>query len=158
MPHPVVLKLLGRRSLLMNVVTLPGPEGRVHFGAVAGIDGVDGRKIEARLVGPREIYRFTGVEGAVEADVLAECYSHRIDPFVDGTHSVGEIIESSYVNKFEVCKLLAAYLDASVVELVPPDAIRQNARLALRMGHARRRYACDPYWDTERHGRHPDDA
>jgi len=29
---------------------------------------------------------------------------------------------------------MAAYLDAGVIELVPPDAIRQNARLALRMG------------------------
>ena len=90
--------------------------------------------IRRRIRGPREIYRFTGEEGTVEADILAECSAQRVDPLIDGSHSVGEIIEFSYVNKFEVCKLLAAYLDAGVVELVPPDAIRQNARLALRMG------------------------
>ncbi len=90
--------------------------------------------IRRRIRGPREIYRFTGVEGAVEADVLAECYATRIDPVIDGSHSVGEVIDLSYVNKFEVCKLLAAYLDAGVIELVPPDAIRHSARLALRMG------------------------
>jgi outer membrane protein assembly factor BamB len=90
--------------------------------------------IRRRIRGPREIYRFTGVEGSVDADVLAECYAHRVDSLIDGTHSVGEIIEHSYVNKFEVCKLLAAYLDAGVIEQVPADAVRQNARLALRMG------------------------
>jgi len=92
--------------------------------------------IRRRIRGPREIYRFTGDEGTLEADVLAECYAHRVDSLIDGSHSVGEVIELSYVNKFEVCKLLAAYLDAGVIELVPPDAIRQNARLALRMGDA----------------------
>jgi outer membrane protein assembly factor BamB/tetratricopeptide (TPR) repeat protein len=90
--------------------------------------------IRRRIRGPREIYRFTGVEGTVDADVLGECYHHRVDPFIDGTHSVGELIELSYVNRFEVCKLLAAYLDADVIELVPADAIRLNARMALRMG------------------------
>ncbi len=90
--------------------------------------------IRRRIRGPREIYRFTGQEGAVDADVLAECYAHRVDPMIDGSHSVGEIIELSYVNKFEVCKLLAAYLDATVIEQVPPETLRQNARLALRMG------------------------
>jgi len=92
--------------------------------------------IRRRIRGPREIYRFTGHEGAVDADVLAECYAHRVDPLIDGSHSVGEIIDHSYVNKFEACKLLANYLDADVIEQVPPETLRQNARLALRMGDA----------------------
>jgi outer membrane protein assembly factor BamB len=92
--------------------------------------------IRRRIRGPREIYRFTGAEGTVDADVLAECCSHRIDALIDGVNSVGDIIELSYVNRFEVCKLLAAYLDAGVIELVPPDAIRQTARQALRSGDA----------------------
>ncbi|MHC4953824.1 MAG: DUF4388 domain-containing protein [Planctomycetota bacterium] len=86
--------------------------------------------------GPREIYRFTGEEGEVEADILTDCYAHRIDALIDGTRSVGEIIDESYVNKFHVCKLLSAYLDANVIQPVPVDAIRQQARLALRMGDA----------------------
>ncbi|MHC4848090.1 MAG: outer membrane protein assembly factor BamB family protein [Planctomycetota bacterium] len=90
--------------------------------------------IRRRIRGPREIYRFTGEEGEVEADVLHECYAHRVDALIDGTRAVGDIIEDSYVNKYEVCKLLANYLDANVIEAVPADAIRQNARLALRMG------------------------
>jgi outer membrane protein assembly factor BamB/tetratricopeptide (TPR) repeat protein len=90
--------------------------------------------IRRRIRGPREIYRFSGAEPEIDGDVLAECYSHRIDPFIDGTNSVAELIEASYVSKFEVCKLLAAYLDAGVVELVPPEAIRTSARMALRMG------------------------
>jgi len=92
--------------------------------------------IRRRIRGPREIYRFTGADGTVSEDLLAECYAHRVDRLIDGTHSVGEIIELSYVNKFELCKLLAAYLDAGIIEQVPPDAVRQNARLALRMGDA----------------------
>ena len=92
--------------------------------------------IRRRIRSPREIYRFTGVEGAVEADVLAECYAHRVDPLIDGTLSTGEIMDLSYVNKFEICKLLAAYLDAGIIELVPADAIRKNARHALRMDDA----------------------
>jgi outer membrane protein assembly factor BamB/tetratricopeptide (TPR) repeat protein len=90
--------------------------------------------IRRRIRGPREIYRFTGAEGTVEADVLAECYAHRVDALIDGSHSVGDIIDASYVNKYEVCKLIACYLDAGIVEQVPPDAVRHNARLALRMG------------------------
>ncbi|MGH7163067.1 MAG: DUF4388 domain-containing protein, partial [Planctomycetota bacterium] len=90
--------------------------------------------IRRRIRGPREIYRFTGVQGQVEQDLLHECYADRIDPFVDGAHAVGEIIDLSYVNKFHACKLLAAYLDANVIELVPPDAIRQTARAALEAG------------------------
>lgn len=92
--------------------------------------------IRRRIRGPREIYRFTGAEGTVDADVLAECCSHRVDALIDGVNSVGDLIELSYVNRFEVCKLLAAYLDAGVIELVPPDAIRQTARQALRSGDA----------------------
>ncbi|MFI5402182.1 MAG: PQQ-binding-like beta-propeller repeat protein [Planctomycetota bacterium] len=90
--------------------------------------------IRRRIRGPREIYRFTGAEGEVDAEVLHECYATRVDPFIDGSNSLGDIIDLSYVNKFHVCKLMAAYLDAGVIELVPADAIRQNARLALRMG------------------------
>ena len=92
--------------------------------------------IRRRIRGPREIYRFTGQEGEVEADVLQDCYAHRIDSLIDGARSVGDVIDDSYVNKFHVCKLLSAYLDANVIEAVPADAIRQNARLALRMGDA----------------------
>ena len=92
--------------------------------------------IRRRIRSPREIYRFTGVEGEVDPDLIAECSAHRVDPLIDGSHSLGEIIEVSYVNKYEVCKLMAAYLDAGITELVPHDAIRQNARLALRMGDA----------------------
>ncbi len=92
--------------------------------------------IRRRIRGPREIYRFTGQEGEVDADVLEDCYAPRIDAQIDGARSVGDIIDDSYVNKFHVCKLLAAYLDAGVIEPVPVDAIRQNARLALRMGDA----------------------
>jgi len=92
--------------------------------------------IRHRIRGPREIYRFTSDEGEVDADILTDCYAHRIDNVIDGTRSVGDIIDDSYVNKFHVCKLLAAYLDAGVIEPVPTDAIRQTARLALRMGDA----------------------
>jgi outer membrane protein assembly factor BamB/tetratricopeptide (TPR) repeat protein len=92
--------------------------------------------IRRRIRGPREIYRFTGVEGEVDPELIAECHAYRVDPLMDGSHSIGEIIEISYVNKYEVCKLMASYLDAGVIELVPHDAIRQNARLALRMGDA----------------------
>ncbi|MHC4550190.1 MAG: outer membrane protein assembly factor BamB family protein [Planctomycetota bacterium] len=90
--------------------------------------------IRRRIRGPREIYRFTGIEGEVDPELLHECHAIRVDPLIDGSHSIGEIIEVSYVNKYEVCKLMAAYLDTGVIELVPLDAIRQNARLALRMG------------------------
>jgi outer membrane protein assembly factor BamB len=90
--------------------------------------------IRRRIRGPREIYRFTGAEGEVDAEVLRECYAPRVDPFIDGSNSIGDVIDVSYVNKFHVCKLMAAYLDAGIIELVPADAIRQNARLALRMG------------------------
>ncbi|MGQ0614603.1 MAG: outer membrane protein assembly factor BamB family protein [Planctomycetaceae bacterium] len=92
--------------------------------------------IRRRVRSPREIYHFTGVEAAVEADVLAQCSSHRIDPLIDGTNAVGDLIELSYVNRFEVCKLLAGYLDAGIIELVPPDTVRQNARQCLRSGDA----------------------
>jgi len=92
--------------------------------------------IRRRIRGPREIYRFTGVEGEVDPELIAECSAYRVDPLLDGSHSIGEIIEISYVNKYEICKLMAAYLDAGIIEPVPHDAIRQNARLALRMGDA----------------------
>jgi len=92
--------------------------------------------IRRRIRGPREIYQFTGTEGEMDPDTLVECHAARIDPLIDGQHSVREVIEKSYVGKFEACKLLAAYLDAGVIELVPRETIRQNASLALRMGDA----------------------
>jgi outer membrane protein assembly factor BamB/tetratricopeptide (TPR) repeat protein len=92
--------------------------------------------IRRRIRGPREIYHFTGVEAQIDGDTLQECFADRIDPLIDGASSVRDIIERSYVGKFEVCKLLANYLDAGIVELVPHETIRQNAALALRMGDA----------------------
>ena len=94
--------------------------------------------IRRRICGPREVYQFTGEEAPVDEGTLNDCYADRVDPLIDGTHSVADLIEQSYVNKFEVCKLLAAYLDASVIEAVPPEALRQSARQALRVGDAAR--------------------
>src|SRR4029077_13774585 len=42
---PVVLELLRRRALLMDVVALAPPEGRVHL-AARNVDGADGRVVE----------------------------------------------------------------------------------------------------------------
>jgi len=94
--------------------------------------------IRRRICGPREVYQFTGDEAEVEEGTLNDCYADRVDPLIDGTHSVADLIELSYVNKFEVCKLLSKYLDADLIEAVPPEALRQSARQALRVGDAAR--------------------
>ncbi|MCZ6574171.1 MAG: PQQ-binding-like beta-propeller repeat protein [Planctomycetota bacterium] len=92
--------------------------------------------IRARVRSVRQVYRFTGVEGQVDGGALDECYAQRVDPHVDGTNSVQDLIDKSYVNRFEVCKLLSTYLDAGIIELVPQEAMLQAARHALRNGDA----------------------
>ena len=52
----------------------------------------------------------------MDPEIITECHAYRVDPLIDGSHSIGEIIEISYVNKYEVCKLMAVYLDAGVIE------------------------------------------
>ncbi len=50
MPDAVVLELLGRRTLLMDIIALPRAKRCVHLGATAGIYHIDGREVEVHLV------------------------------------------------------------------------------------------------------------
>jgi hypothetical protein len=51
--------------------------------------------IRRRIRGPREIYRFTGADGTVDPAILSSCCAARVDPLIDGCHSVGEVIDKT---------------------------------------------------------------
>jgi outer membrane protein assembly factor BamB/tetratricopeptide (TPR) repeat protein len=93
--------------------------------------------IRSRVTSTREILRFTGKRADLSDEVFQTPFAEKVLQSVDGHANVLEIVERSYVNKFEVCKLLALLLDQEALEPVPAEDLRALAANAARDGDDR---------------------
>jgi outer membrane protein assembly factor BamB/tetratricopeptide (TPR) repeat protein len=81
-----------------------------------------------------EIFRYTSKNAALTDPVFQEPYAGKVLGAIDGRRSVDEIVEASYVNRFEVCKIIALLADAGAVERLPVPELRAAADLAVTSG------------------------
>ncbi|MCE9636511.1 MAG: DUF4388 domain-containing protein [Planctomycetes bacterium] len=78
-----------------------------------------------------EIFRYTGRNVGLDDEIFAQTFSGKVLAAVDGRRSVEEIIQASYVNRFEVTKMLALLLEGGAVETLPVPDLRREAQDAL---------------------------
>lgn len=81
-----------------------------------------------------EIFRYTSRNAALADPVFQEPYAGKVLGAIDGRRSVDEIVEASYVNRFDVCKIIALLADAGAVERLPVPELRAAAELAISSG------------------------
>src|SRR5262245_34476518 len=82
----------------------------------------------------QEIFRYTSRNAALSDAVFQEPYAGKVLGAIDGRRSVDEIVDVSYVNRFEVCKIVALLADAGAVERLPVPELRAAADLAVSSG------------------------
>ncbi len=82
----------------------------------------------------REIYRYTGVNVPLDDAIFHEPSAGRVLTAVDGRRDVDDLIATSYVGRFEVCKVLALLIQAGALEPVPAEALRTEAAKAISAG------------------------
>lgn len=81
-----------------------------------------------------DIYRYTGRNVDLDDPIFERPYAGHVLAAIDGVRSVEEIIEASYVNRFEVCKILSLLLDGGALETVPAGELERLANTALAQG------------------------
>ena len=81
-----------------------------------------------------EIFRYTSKNAALADPVFQEPYAGKVLGAIDGRRTVDELVEISYVNRFEVCKIVALLADAGAVERLPVPELRAAAELAVGSG------------------------
>jgi outer membrane protein assembly factor BamB/tetratricopeptide (TPR) repeat protein len=84
-----------------------------------------------------EVYRYTSRNVPLTDSIFQEPYAGKVLAAIDGKRSTEEIILASYVNKFEVSKILALLLDAGAIEKLPVPELRREAGEAVRAGDTR---------------------
>lgn len=81
-----------------------------------------------------DVYRYSGRNVDLDDPIFERPYAGRVLAAIDGIRSVEEIVEASYVNRFEVCKILSLLLDGGALEGVPPADLMSLAEDALASG------------------------
>lgn len=79
----------------------------------------------------REVYRYTSVNVPLTDSIFQEPYAGKVLAAIDGKRSADEVIAASYVNKFEVCKILALLSEAGAIEKLPVPELRREAEAAV---------------------------
>ncbi len=85
----------------------------------------------------REIYRYTGVNVELEDPIFEEPVAGRVLAVIDGRRDVEDLIDASFVGRFDACKVLALLLQGEALEPVPPDVLRREADAAVAEGDNR---------------------
>ncbi len=81
-----------------------------------------------------EIYRYTGLNVPLDDDIFHERATGRVLTAIDGRKNIDDLIEESYVERFDVCKVVALLLQANALEPVPPEALREEAEKSIAAG------------------------
>jgi len=81
-----------------------------------------------------EIFRYTQRNASLTDPVFQEPYAGKVLGAIDGRRTVDEVVDVSYVNRFEVCKIVALLADAGAVERLPVPELRAAADLAVSAG------------------------
>jgi len=83
-----------------------------------------------------EIYRYSGRNMELTDDIFREAYCEKVLAAINGKCTVEEIIDRSFVNKFDVCRILSLLLDQSAIEPVPPEDLVGLAETSISRGDA----------------------
>jgi outer membrane protein assembly factor BamB/tetratricopeptide (TPR) repeat protein len=84
-----------------------------------------------------EIYRYSGRNMELSDDIFRQPYCEKVLAAINGKCTVEEIIDRSYVNKFEVCRIMSLLLEQVAIEPVPPEDLARLADAAIGRGDAR---------------------
>ncbi|MEN8148780.1 MAG: PQQ-binding-like beta-propeller repeat protein [Planctomycetota bacterium] len=83
-----------------------------------------------------EIYRYSGRNMELSDDIFREAYCEKVLAAINGKHTVDEIIDRSFVNRFEVCRILSLLLEQSAIEAVSPEDLVGLAEASISRGDA----------------------
>ena len=81
-----------------------------------------------------EVYRYTSRNVPLTDSIFQEAFAGKVLAAIDGRRSGDEVIAASYVNRFEVCKILAILSDAGAIEKLPVPELRREAEAAVTAG------------------------
>jgi outer membrane protein assembly factor BamB/tetratricopeptide (TPR) repeat protein len=81
-----------------------------------------------------EIFRYSGTNVDLTDSIFQEPYAGKVLAAVDGKRSVEEVIDASFVNKFEVCKILALLLEGGAIEKLPTAELKAESEAAAAAG------------------------
>ncbi len=87
--------------------------------------------IEEVVSSLHEIYDLTGTNMELDDSIFEEPWAGKVLGAVDGHNSVLEIIEHSYVNKFDVCKIINLLARGEAIAPATPTALTETFRLAV---------------------------
>lgn len=90
--------------------------------------------IQSLVPDTREVFRYNSRNVPLTDSIFQEPYSGKVLAAIDGKRSVDEVIAASYVNKFEVCKIIALLTDAGAIEKLPVPELRREADAAVAAG------------------------
>lgn len=90
--------------------------------------------IQSVVPDAQEVFRYTGTNVDLADSIFQESYSSKVLAAIDGRRSVEEIIEASYVNRFEVCKICAILIEGGAIEKLPVPDLRREAEAAVTSG------------------------
>lgn len=90
--------------------------------------------IQSRVDSTRIVFRYTGRNMDLTDPIFEEPWCDRVLAAIDGQSDIEKIIETSYVSKFEVLKIMALLVDAGAVEPLPPEELMREGVAALDRG------------------------
>jgi outer membrane protein assembly factor BamB/tetratricopeptide (TPR) repeat protein len=93
--------------------------------------------IQGLVPDAREVFRYTQRNVPLTDSIFQEPYAGKVLAAIDGKRSAEEVIIASFVNKFEVSKILALLLDAGAIEKLPVPELRREADDAVAAGDTR---------------------
>ncbi len=82
----------------------------------------------------RVIFRYSGKNVSLDDPIFQDARAGKVLASVDGRRNIDEIIEESFVSRFDVCKITALLVEAGALETVPVAELREAAGEALAAG------------------------
>jgi len=83
----------------------------------------------------RVIFRYSGKNVSLDDAIFQDARAGKVLASVDGRRNVDEIIEESFVSRFDVCKITALLVEAGALETVPVAELREAAEDSLVAGN-----------------------
>lgn len=90
--------------------------------------------IQRVVPSPEEVYRYTGGNLELADDVFDTPWAGKVLASIDGRRSLEEIEQASYVNRFEVHKMVALLSEGGAVETLPAETLLAEATAAAAAG------------------------
>ena len=87
--------------------------------------------IRETIPSPNEVYRYTGKNVELAEDIFHASWSDKVLAAIDGRNDVDAIVDRSYVNRFEVCKIMSLLLSQGAIEPVSTMDLTAAAEAAM---------------------------